>query len=101
MSRWSHDEAFPVVARLIRDLHQTKGDFVTHEDLICAFLNDAAGKTLVEAVHEADGGEKSKEWWASNMVQWFSQRITEDRSEYKSQFERKQVKGAWAYRPVP
>ena len=66
-----------------------------------ALLDQTPGKTLVDAVHEADGGEKSREWWASNMVQWFNQRITEDRSEYKPQFERQMIKGAWAYRPAP
>jgi hypothetical protein len=97
---FSHDEVFPIVARLISDLYGTKNDFVTHDELVDALLKDAVGIRLIERACEADGGAKSKGWWASNMVQWFSQRITEEKSDYRMQFERKSIGGAWAYRPV-
>lgn len=98
--RFSQAEAFPVIARLICDLHERKQDFVTHDDLVAAFLNDEEGRRLIDFACEADPGQKSREWWASNMVQWFSQRITEGKSEYESQFERVNLKGSWAYKPA-
>src|SRR6266536_2648138 len=97
--KFSQEDVFPIIARLIQALHQTQGDYVPHGDLVDALLKDAMGKALVDAALAADTAEKSKEWWASNMVQWFSERITENKSAYQSQFERKKIKGAWACRP--
>lgn len=97
---FSQADVFPIIARLIHDLHAEKQDFVTHDELVEAFLNNAAGNKLIDHAYQVDEGQKSKEWWASNMVQWFSQRITEEKSKYASQFERTTIKGAWAYRPV-
>lgn len=33
------------------------------------------------------------------MIQWFSQRITDERSDYGAQFEREIIDGGWANRP--
>jgi hypothetical protein len=95
-----HDDAFPVIARLIRSINQRTGDYVLHADLVAAILNDQVGRSIVESAREGDQDKKSPEWWASNMIQWFSQRITEESSDYESQFTRTKNRGAWAYKPV-
>src|SRR5687768_3465590 len=96
--KFEHDEAFPVIARLIEVTFRATGDFVRHDQLIAAILNDAAANALVDAARGTD--EKSRRWWASNMKQWFSQRITVEASDYQSLFDRKRIKGAWAYKPI-
>ncbi len=101
MTRFTQDDAFPVIVRLITDLHRKTGDFVTHDELVSAFVNDATGRALVENAREADNRQKDLHWWASNMIQWFSQKITEGKSEYQSQFERRRINNSWAYRPMP
>ena len=100
-SKFSLDEAFPVIARLICDLNKSNGDWITHDELVAALLGDGAGRVLCEHAHESDNGAKSVEWWAGNMVAWFSQRITEGKSEYAAQYERLPMKDGYAYKPVP
>jgi hypothetical protein len=99
-TRFSHDDVFPVIARLISAINQRTGDYVLHADLVAGILNDQVGKSIVESARDGDEDGKSPEWWASNMIQWFSQRITEESSDYQSQFVRKKIHGAWAYKPV-
>lgn len=96
---FSHDEVFPVVARLIATLHQTQGGFVSHTDLVRAMQSDEEGGRLVQFAVEQDTEQRPKEWWASNMIQWFSQRYPEENSEYLRLFERCQEKDGWAYKP--
>jgi hypothetical protein len=98
-ARFSHDDAFPVIARLISTIYQRTGDYVTHDEIVQEMLSDTLGKSLIENALNEDDAEKTGEWWASNMVQWFSQRITEEKSEYAREFERTKIEGAWAYRP--
>jgi hypothetical protein len=95
---FTHADAFPVIARLITSIHQRTQNFVTHDELVAAILDDAIGRTLVESARNADSDKKAAEWWAGNMVAWFGQRITEEKSEYASQFERTGTK-PYAYRP--
>jgi len=99
-SKFSHDEVFPEIARLIGELYKEKKDFVVHDEIVSALLRDERTDALIENARKSDESEKTKEWWASNMVQWFSQRITEEKSEYRLQFERKSVDRAWAYKPI-
>lgn len=99
-SKFVQEDAFPVIARLITTIHQGTSRYVTHEELVRALLADDMGRALVSRAREADEQTQSEEWWASNMIQWFSQRITAERSEYSTQFERTKIDNTWAYRPV-
>ena len=61
-------------------------------------LEDAAGRNQVQAAHEQQEEKQSLEWLASNMVSWFSQRITVGKSDWSRAFERTKIDGLWAYK---
>ena len=58
------------------------------------------GKHEVEEAYRNRSGFQSREQVASNMVAWFSQRITVGQSKWSDHFERKRIEGSWSYRPV-
>lgn len=98
MAKFSHDDAFPVIARLIRELSAPQDRFVTHAQLIDALIRDSSGAKLVESAAAHPGNDWSPQQWASNMVQWFSQKITSESSEYAREFEREKRADGYAYR---
>ena len=100
MSKFCHDDAFPVIARLIRELSGFSARFVSHAELVDALLHDPSGANLVRAASDYPDSEWSTKKWASNMVQWFSQRITQESSEYIHEFEREARAEGYAYRPA-
>ena len=98
---FNQDEVFPIIARAIRTQSQQSENFVTHEEIVAALLNDREGKALVEQLHLRHGHQHSEKWLVSNMIAWFSQRITAGYSEWATLFERKKIKRKWAYKPAP
>jgi hypothetical protein len=44
---------------------------------------------------ERQQDQQSLEWLASNMVSWFSQRITVGESDWERAFERSRIDGLW------
>lgn len=96
---FSQEEVFPVIARLISALHRGGNDFVIHTDLVHALQNDELGVKLIQFAAERDEEQRANEWWASNMIQWFSQKYTTGDGEYVRMFERREEKDGWAYRP--
>ncbi len=97
---FKHAEFFPVVARLI--LQATRAnptEFVPHESLVDYVLADPVAAAMVRLA-------RTKSSWpddrtaASNMVAWFSQKITVGRSPWAQVFERERTGANWAYRPV-
>lgn len=96
---FDQDDVFPVIARLIETRHAQHGGFVSSREIAEALLVDQEGRRAVEEAQRRQDERKSLEWTASNMVAWFSQRITEGESEWGDKFERQQVDGVWAYKP--
>ena len=97
---FEHAEVFPVIARIIRQKYQQVGRFVTHQEIASALLEDDEATTLIERAYREQEGQQSREWLASNMVAWFSQRITTGQSQWGDTFQREEVNGQWAYKPV-
>lgn len=104
------DETDSIIADCIRRVYRRKKDWVGHKSIVRSLLRDRNGKRLVKEAFKrwkTSGRQESPgpEWratpagWASNMVQWFSQRITEANSEYDEEFSRKPEADGWAYRP--
>ena len=88
---FAHAEVFPVIAAaLVRQFNWP--DYVTHERLVGELIADPQLISLLEQLERRDPQQKKMSWWASNMVQWFSQAITMGHSEYKVQFERTKIK---------
>jgi hypothetical protein len=97
---WKQADVFPVIARSIERTHQEHQRFVTSQEIAARLLQDSEGRNLVEAAREQQEEKQSLEWLASNMVSWFSQRITVGESDWARAFERTKIDGLWAYKPL-
>ena len=97
---WKHADVFPIIARIIEDAHRELQRFVTAQEIATRLLQDSEARNLVEVAREQQEEKQSLEWLASNMVSWFSQRITVGESEWAKAFERTKIDGLWAYKPV-
>jgi hypothetical protein len=97
---WKQADVFPVIARLIEQAYREQPQSVTAREIALRLLQDIEGRRLVEAAQEHQVDKKSLEWLASNMVSWFSQRITVGESDWARAFERENKGGVWAYKPV-
>jgi len=97
---WKHADVFPIIARIIEQAYHDHQRFITAQEIAARLLEDTAGRNLVEAAHEQQEEKQSLEWLASNMVSWFSQRITVGESDWTREFERTKIDGLWAHKPV-
>jgi hypothetical protein len=88
-----------VIARVIEHLYRAHQRFITAQEIAASLLRDGEGRNLVHAAADQQQERQSLEWLASNMVAWFSQRITVDESDWAQSFERTKIDGLWAYKP--
>jgi hypothetical protein len=96
---WQHADVFPVIARIISEIHESKSDFVTHDEITHRLLKDAESAAIIEHARAQTKEPHTDEWLAHNMVAWFSQRITVGDSDWAGRLERIKIDGKWAYRP--
>jgi hypothetical protein len=97
---WRHADVFPIIARVIEGANRELQRFVTAEEIAKQLLKHAEARNLLQAARERQEEKQSLAWLASNMVAWFSQRITVGESKWKRAFERKKIDGRWAYKPA-
>jgi hypothetical protein len=97
---WKQADVFPLIARIIEQAYREDHGFVTAQEIAARLLQDIEGHNLVEAAHQQQEQRQSLEWLASNMVSWFSQRVTVGESDWARAFERTKKDGIWAYKPV-
>jgi ribonuclease HI len=97
---WKQADVFPVIARVIEQAYQEHQRFITVREIATRLLQDPEGRNLVAEAHEQQEEKQSLEWLASNMVSWFSQRMTIGESAWARTFERVKIDGLWAYKPV-
>jgi len=97
---WKQADVFPIIARIIEQAYREQQRFVTAQEIAARLLQDSPGRNLVEAAREQQRDQQSLEWLASNMVSWFSQRITVGESDWARAFERTKIEGLWSYKPV-
>jgi len=97
---WKHADVFPVIARLIEGAYREHQRFITAQEIAIRLLQDPEGRNIVEGARGQQQEQQSLEWLASNMVSWFSQRITVGESDWAKRFERTKVDGQWAYKPT-
>jgi len=95
---FSHDVVFPLIARLIGQAPADDSGFVDHEKIVSALLLDAEGSSIVDRA-SSTSSLPDRRSVASNMVAWFSQQITVERSRWPEFFDRKRRSGVWTYRP--
>jgi hypothetical protein len=96
---WEHADIFPVVARIIRQLSASTGDFVTHDEITVGLLTDPGSAGLIASARAQLEEAQTEKWIAHNMVAWFSQRITVGESDWAEGLDRKKIGGKWACRP--
>ena len=96
---WKQADVFPVIARVIEAAHREHERFISAQEIATRLLQDPEGRNIVEAAREQQQEQQSLEWLASNMVSWFSQRITVGESDWARAFERTKIDGLWAYKP--
>lgn len=95
---FTHSEIFPLIARLITRIPADVSGFVPHDAIVTAILADLEGARIVSRARMTAKWIDDRSA-ASNMIAWFSTKITEGHSPWKEFFDREQRGGAWAYRP--
>lgn len=94
---FTHSEAFPIIAAIIRQHSNSAEDFMSHERIVNALIEDGEMAPVLRQLAERDPQQKPASWWANNMVAWFSQVFTIGRSDWDRQFVRRKISGNWAY----
>lgn len=97
---WSHDEAFPIVARLIRAEFLLRNNYVPSTAIARLLQSDHAGKLLIQSSLAREDGKKTPRSIAQNMVDWFSARFDTSGFEWARQFTRVKQDRVWAYKPL-
>ena len=95
---WRQNDIFPLIARVIAAEYQQHQRFITAQEVAAALLRDPDARRVIDAAREQQGG--SAEHTATNMVAWFSQRITVEQSEWQRAFERTRINDQYAYKPA-
>ena len=72
MGLWNSADVFPIIARIIRELHEKHGGFIQHKAIEVEMLQDASARKLIRAVHEKRVAKKTPQWEAMAMVAGFS-----------------------------
>jgi len=93
---FTQSDIFPIIATIIDRLFEKSRQFVTHGAIVNALLSHPEAEAILSYCPK----NESTEWWASNMVAWFSQAITVGRSDWNNRFERKKIDGKWAYKVI-
>jgi hypothetical protein len=95
---FSHSDTFPVIASVITTLCAPGNEFVGHREIVAAMLADPHLGWLLDQIFAKDPNEYPREWWANNMMAWFSQTITTGRNSYTRAFEREPGITPYRYR---
>ena len=80
---WRHADVFPIIARVIEGANRESQRFVTADEIATKLLKHAEARNLLQAARKLQEEKQSLAWLASNMVAWFSQRITVGQSKWK------------------
>jgi hypothetical protein len=94
---FTQSDTFPIIAEIIEHLFEKSREYVTHDAVVGALLKHPEAEPILSYCPK----NESTEWWASNMVAWFSQAFTVGRSDWNNRFERKKIDGKWAYKVMP
>ena len=95
---WKQDDIFPLIAHIISAQFQQHQRFITSREIAEALLRDPEAQRIIDSVVQRRGSTAQR--IATNMVAWFSQRITAGQSEWRRMFERTRVNDQYAYKPA-
>jgi hypothetical protein len=85
---FSQPDVFPAIASVMEALCGAGNNFVTHRQIVLAICSDASLTHRLREIVSNDPAGRSTEWWADNMMKWFSQTFTIGRNPYSDMFER-------------
>ena len=96
---WKQADVFPIIARIIDDVFAKQQRYVTHDEIAAGLLADPGASPIIDEAQQQQDEKQSKEWFAHNMVAWFSERITVGQSDWTNAFDRDKIDGKCAYKP--
>jgi hypothetical protein len=91
---FTQKEVFPIISRIITDYAKTSHNYMDHPQIIAEMLKDQEMRPILDRLPTVH----PRLWWASNMKQWFSQRITAVELPERGRYLRVRMKNGWAYR---
>ena len=100
---FSHTDVIPIVSRIIRAAWNSSADYLEHDEIVAALLKDPESAAVIGEKHEHDaaqGGGRSLQGFAGNMVAWFSHWWEKGYYRLADEFERKNIGGKMAFRPA-
>src|ERR1700676_2971410 len=91
---WRYEELAPIFAGIIIAYGAKHRDFMTHEQIVAAFLAHPEGQLILN--RPRDGRPRS--YWVGVMKAHFSRKYNSGKSEWDDRFEPKEIGGDYAYR---
>jgi predicted HNH restriction endonuclease len=107
--QWTQETGFPIIASAIERLYRDPETFVSRREIVQLLLHHTSSRKLIERAYKEKKIDRKRfptvGKYAGNMVDWFSQRWTEDDPKWTwlfSKFRRSEEKidGCHAYRPI-
>ncbi|MDQ2777191.1 MAG: hypothetical protein M3Y57_20075 [Acidobacteriota bacterium] len=90
------EEMYSFIAEIIERQSEVTTDYIPHDDIAGALIKQEYGGPLLRQRSEDDARDAA--WFASDYVAFYSKEWTEGRPRHAEQFERKKIRGKWAYR---
>ena len=94
-SGYSHSDTYPVIARLIEQINKETKQWAKRSEVRAKLLADEAGAGLLRQAHESIN--KSPEWTAGNMFDFWSKDMTTGDNPYLPDFIRSRIDDETAY----
>ncbi len=91
---WTYDAVSPIFAEVIKTYGRTHKDFMTHEEIVAAFMDNREGQLILNRPHD----ERSNLYWAGVMKAHFSRKYNSGTSEWDDCFEPMKIGQHYAYR---
>jgi hypothetical protein len=93
---FTHADVFPVIAAIIEAHSSQSSNYITHDEIVEILLKCPEAGPFLNACPTEE--RKSTEWWAHNMVAWFSKVFTDGLTDWNHRFERTKIDNKWAYK---
>ena len=92
---YSHTETYPIIARLIIEINTSTKQWAKRSDVKAKFLIDVDGSVLLNNAIKLS--EKTAEWTAGNMFDFWSKDMTTRSNPFLGQFSRNRIDDETAY----
>lgn len=90
---FTYEEVSPIFADVIKAYGKRHENFMTHEEIVAAFMEHPEGQPILNRPHDS-----SNLYWAGVMKAHFSRKYNGGKSEWDDSFEGKKIGSDWAYR---